>query len=204
MKKLFLTSSAYQVLDKFVELLDRSPSELTIALVPTAADTYENKPFVEKDRNKLLELGFKVIDINIVGKNEEELKELFKNIDIIFVAGGNTFYLLEQTRASGFDKIVEEHINQGKWYIGSSAGSILACPSIEYIKLLDNPQDAPNLKSFEALNLIDKMIIPHFDSEKYQDRIKQILEDHPQYQFIRLTDNQAFLVIDEKEEIIEI
>ncbi|MEI6773611.1 MAG: hypothetical protein WCL18_02010 [bacterium] len=56
MQKLFLTSVASKVLNKFIDMIDRPPSDLTVAFIPTASDVYENKSFVENDRNKLVEL----------------------------------------------------------------------------------------------------------------------------------------------------
>lgn len=204
MKKLFLTSVACKVLDKFVDLLDCPPSDLIVAFVPTAADVYENKSFVDDDRNKLSELGFKILDINITGKTEEILQEQMKDVDIIFVAGGNTFYLLENTLVSGFDKIVKQLVENGKYYIGSSAGSVLAGLSVEPVKLLDNPSKAQNLKSFDGLKLIDKIILPHYGNEKYQDKMNQILNDYADVKdkIIKLTDNQAAVINDEDVKII--
>ena len=204
MKKLFLTSVACNVLDKFIELLDCPPADLTVAFIPTAADVYENKSFVDDDRNKLSELGFKILDINITGKTEKILQEQMKDVDIIFVAGGNTFYLLEKTLASGFDKIVKQLVENGKYYIGSSAGSVLAGLTIEPVKLLDDPSKAQNLKSFDGLKLIDKIILPHYGNEKYQDKMNQILKDYSDVKdnIIKLTDNQAAVINDEDIKII--
>jgi len=161
MKRLYLTSVAYKVLDKFVEMLDCPPSNLTVAFIPTAADIYEDKSFVEEDKNKLIDLEFKVIEINIAGKTKEILKEQLQKVDIIFVAGGNAFYLLKKALDSGFDKIVKKLVKEGKYYIGSSAGSVLAGLTLEPVKSLDDPSKAPNLKSFEGLKLINKIILPH-------------------------------------------
>ena len=80
MKKLFLASNAYKVLDKFVELLDSPPSDLIVAFIPTAADVYKDKTFIDEDRNKLTELGFKILEINISGKTEKTLREKFKDV----------------------------------------------------------------------------------------------------------------------------
>ena len=204
MKKLFLTSVACNVLDKFVELLDCPPSDLTVAFIPTAADVYEDKSFVDDDRNKLSELGFKILDINIAGKSEEILQEQLKDVDIIFVAGGNTFYLLGKTIASGFDKIAKKLVENGKYYIGSSAGSVLAGLTIEPVKLLDEPSKAQNLKSFEGLKLIDKIVLPHYGNEKYQDKMNKILTDYADVKdkIIKLTDNQAAVINDGEIKII--
>lgn len=59
---------------------------MSVAFIPTAADVYEKKDFIEDDRNALLKLGFHVIEIHITGKSQEELFPLFENIDVIFVA----------------------------------------------------------------------------------------------------------------------
>lgn len=199
MKKLFLTSIACNILDQFVNLLDCPPSELIVAFIPTAADIYENKSFVDDDRNKLSELGFKILDINITGKSEAILQEQLKNVDIIFVAGGNTFYLLEKAIASGFNNIVKKHVESGKYYIGSSAGAVLAGSTIEPIKLLDDPSKAQNLKSFEGLKLIDKIILPHYGNKKYQEKMNQILRDYPDVRgkLIKITDTQAIIINNE-------
>lgn len=196
MKKLFLTSKASKVLDKFVEMLDNKPSNLTVAFVPTAADPYEDKYFIVSDREKLAELGFHIVDINITDKSEEFLQEQFKNIDIIFVAGGNTFYLLEKVLASGFDKIIKKHIENGKYYIGSSAGSVIIGTSIEPIQLIDDPSKWPNLKSFNGLKIIDKIILPHYGYEKYQERMEKILQEYSNLSndIVKLTDNQALII----------
>lgn len=205
MKKLFLASVACNVLETFVEFLDESPSNLTIAFIPTAADPYENKYFVDIDRDELLRLGFKVIDINIVGKTEDTLQKLIQNVDILFVSGGNTFYLLEKTRESGFDQVVKNHVAHGKWYIGSSAGSVLVGENIEPVKLIDDPSKATHLTTFEGLKLIDRIILPHFGNEKYQEKIQQILVHfaHLKNSIITLTDDQAVMILGEEVKIVQ-
>jgi len=50
-----------------------------------------------------------------------------------------------------------------KLFIGESAGAILVAPDIEYSKDTDNPLMAPNLKSYEALNIVDFYPVPHYN-----------------------------------------
>jgi len=126
MKKLFLASVAANKIDKLLDMIQKPASSLTIAFVPTAADMYEDKWFVEKDRDSLKEAGFNIKDVDIKGKTQRELLEELKDADIIFVAGGNTFYLLEKAIESGFDKIAKELVEKGVIYVGSSVGAILA------------------------------------------------------------------------------
>jgi len=204
MVNLFLTSEAHNILDRFVEIFEINPSELTVAFIPTAADFDENKSYVDLDRNKLLELGFKVSDINIAEMTENYLQKRLEKADIIFVSGGNTFYLLEKSISSGFDKIVKRLVERGVYYIGSSAGSVLAGRKIEHVKLLDNAELASNLKIYDGLKLIDAMILPHYGNKKYEARMNQIVKNYAaqKNKIITLTDNQAVIVKDGKFRII--
>ncbi|MFA6437621.1 MAG: Type 1 glutamine amidotransferase-like domain-containing protein [Candidatus Paceibacterota bacterium] len=204
-RKLFLASIVSNVIDKLIEFLSKSPKELTVAFIPTAADPYENKWFVDNDRNKLKERGFNLKEIDIKGNRKQELLDKFKGIDIIFVAGGNTFYLLEKAKESGFDEIVKESVQKGIIYVGSSAGATFVCPTIEPIKTLDDPSKAPSLKSFEGLNLINFVILPHFGEEKYKTKYEKIIEEYEDkdYKIITLTDKEAILVEDNKYKIIK-
>jgi len=196
MKNLFLASVARNTLNKFIESLDCPPSKLKVAFIPTAGNILKDNWFVAEDRNKLIDLDFKVIDINLEGKTKNQLSEEMKGVDIIFVAGGNTFYLLQETRKSGFDEIVDSFVKKGGIYIGSSAGTLLAGPSIELAKDIDNQAEAPELKSFDGLGLVDFIVLPHCDVKEFKDKIDQNLEKHKDYKYkiIKISDNQAVTV----------
>ena len=78
------------------------------------------------------------------------------------MCNGNTFFLLSELKRTGADKIIAEEINNGKLYIGESAGAMITSKNIEYVKLMDNAEKAPNLKNFDALGLIEFYIVPHY------------------------------------------
>lgn len=204
MKKLFLASVVSNTIEKLLEILPKPSNELTVAFIPTAADPYEDKWFVEDDRNKLKEKSFNLKDIDIKGKTRRELEDDLKDIDIVFVAGGNTFYLLEKARESGFDEIVKELVQKGVIYVGSSAGATFVCPTIEPVKTLDDPSKAPSLKSFEGLNLVDFVILPHYGKEKYKAKYEKIIKEYGNlgFKLIPLTDEQAIIVEGENYRII--
>lgn len=205
MKKIFLTSFACKTLDLISELLPKEASSLKAAFIPTAADPYDDKDFVNVDREKLVEMGFEVIDIDLKEIKGEMLEKKLVDIDLILVAGGNTFYLLDHVRKSGFDKILEKLIKKGVIYVGSSAGSILCCPTIEGAKRFDSTEDAPSLTDYSGLDLFNEIIIPHANKERYADRIKETkkeMEDKG-FKVNVLTDNQAILIEDESWKIVE-
>ena len=201
--KLLLTSVAAETLDYLKELTSKKPEECKVIFIPTAADPYKDKGFVDKDRKKLVELGYNVEDFDLKGKDKNQLLDKFKDSDIIFIAGGNTFYLLYYIKKSGFDKIVRKLLDNGKVYVGSSAGAIITGPSIEPIKLMDNPEKAQNLKSFEALNLVDFILLPHMDSEKYGPKCKKAIKEYgDKFKFLPIKDKQAVIVKDDSVRVV--
>ena len=126
MKKLFLTSVACLTLDKITELLPSDPSKLKVAFIPTASNLYKDKSWMYKDRDKLVTMGFEVQDLDIADKTKDVIEKELNSIDVVFVSGGNTFYLLEKVRESGFDEVIKKLIDKGVVYIGSSAGSAIS------------------------------------------------------------------------------
>lgn len=203
MKKLFLTSEANVVIDKIIELLPDKPKNLRLAFIPTAADPYEDKSWLEEDRQALIKYGFNVINIDLKNKTKKALEKELKNIDIIFVAGGNTFYLLEKANKSGFTDVIRELVDKGTIYIGSSAGTVLASPDIGYIKELDEPQKA-NLSSYKGLNLVDFSILVHWGEKKYKKEYLKLIRNNYflDQKTVLLTNKQAILVWGDKYKII--
>ncbi|MBI3577537.1 Type 1 glutamine amidotransferase-like domain-containing protein [Candidatus Gottesmanbacteria bacterium] len=96
-------------------------------------------------------------------------------------------------------------ISKGTIYIGSSAGSVLVCPTIEAIKGIDDPAEAPTLKSYEGLGIIDFLILPHYGDEDYKEQYKFILKKwkNKDYKLKLLTNNQAIIVNGSNYKIVE-
>lgn len=205
MKKLFLASAAVFTLDLIRQTLPSSTKKLRVAFVPTAADLYTEKQWMYDDRNKLLKMGFDVFDVDIKNKTEEKLFEELKSIDMLFVSGGNTYYLLEKTLQSGFDKVVKKLIDKGVIYIGSSAGSVLTCPTIEFIEDLDDRSEA-NLTAFNGLGLVDFLILPHYGDPKYDARLNKIIATwkNKGHNIITLTNNQAIILEGDSQRIVDV
>lgn len=204
MKKLFLTSFASVSLGLIKDLLPKLAHEMKVAFIPTAGDPYDKRDFVDSDRDSLVEMGFVVKDVDIKALQGVELEKEFDDIDIIFVAGGNTFYLLDQVKKSGFDEVIKKLVEDGVIYIGSSAGSALCCPTIEYVKRFDDPGEAPELIDYAGLNLFSKIIIPHAQKEKYSERINQTIEEmeNKGYEIITLSDEQMVVVNGDQFEVV--
>jgi dipeptidase E len=117
---------------------------------------------------------------------------MLDDTDVIFISGGNTFFLLQEMRKSGFTELIPEYVKKGMTYVGSSAGSVVAGPDISLIKGLDDPKDAPELKDYAGLGLIDVLIFPHWGSANFQKRYMQSMNSvyGMGIKIILLTDDQ--------------
>lgn len=199
---LLLTSQASQVLESLLSYLMKPPHELTVAFIPTAANPYNHAPWIDMDKKKLTELGFNVYDLDLEDKSQKQIQKALEQADIIFVAGGNTFYLLEQVQKSGFASVVKELIANGVVYIGSSAGSVLAGPNIESVTAFDDIGMA-HLTSFEGLHFIDFVVLPHYKNPTFGKSHEHVMQEFKDdYQFIPITDQQAIVVTDQGPKIV--
>lgn len=206
MKKLFLASIACITLDKVIEILPAPASSLKLAFIPTAANPYEDKSWLYKDRDKLVDMGFDIIDLDIENKSQEFIEHQLENIDVVFVSGGNTFYLLDKVNESGFDKVMKRLIKKGVVYIGSSAGSVLVCPTIEATDGLDDRRAAPNLKSDLALAIVDFLVFPHYGDPEYLNAYQEIMNKWKdgKYEIKTLSNNQALIINGDECRTIEV
>lgn len=105
--------------------------------------------------------------------------EAVMNAQAIAVGGGNTFYLVNELHRLGLMDAIKERANNGMPYMGWSAGSNVACPSLRTTN--DMPIIEP--ESFECMNLVPFQINPHYldfnpkdhGGETREDRIMEFL-----------------------------
>ena len=173
--KVYLASYAMMTMGK-ISKNEGGVTRKRAVFIPTAGDPYENKDFVVADKIALQKYGIEVTDLDLKNKTEKDINESLAMADILLVAGGNTFYLMEKLKENGADKAIKNFISRGGIYIGSSAGSIVCCPTIEGAEKFDNPNLAPNLKNFNGMGIFNEVIIPHTQKEKYIERIKEATE----------------------------
>ncbi len=121
-------------------------------------------PFAVADHDastaKMIQYGFNA-GRNLIGiQHAEDPVACIENAQAIFVGGGNTFRLLFECQERGLIEAIQKRIHEGIPYIGISAGTNLACPTI--MNTNDMPIVYPD--SFDALGLIPFQINPHFVS----------------------------------------
>ncbi|MAH07956.1 hypothetical protein CMI38_06945 [Candidatus Pacearchaeota archaeon] len=199
--KLLLTSSGLDteiLREKFLELVRKPAFEIRLLFVPTAANVQRDKSYLERNKSDLVEIGINrenIIDCDL----DKDFHDIdFSGIDVIFVAGGNTFYLLDRVRKMGFDKKIREMVDGGVTYIGISAGSILVGPDVG-VALPFDPNDC-GVEDHTGLNLTDKVVAPHYN-RKDQEIIDKFKEESKN-DVVVLNDGEGLLVHDDSVEVI--
>lgn len=187
---LILTSSFNTVAAKLQEK-SLLPKMASVAFIPTAGDPYPERPWIDADRKALVELGYNVTDIDLKNRTVDSLEKELLVHDIIFVAGGNTTYLVQQVHASGFATIIKNLLRQEKIYIGSSAGSILAGPTVKPFVQEDIIELSASfvLENSTGLNLVDYVVLPHDQESEFATGHNKIVQEYSgQYSFVKMTD----------------
>lgn len=201
MKTLILTSSGKLIAaNKLDDFLPKPLSESKILYITTASKKIPDASIVERQKQIMNKLNFFYTEYDIAGKFKEELRKVLSEQDIVYVEGGNTFYLLKSARESGFDEILKEFTPKGLVYIGTSAGSYIASPSIITASWAKDGFDRCGVTDFKAMGLVPFLMQVH-----YVTGIKKMLEGKAKDLDLPLrvlNDDQAIVVKDEKIQLI--
>ena len=173
-----------------------------ILFIPYAAvgfsyDEYEIKVF-----EAFGEMGYHVKSIHHFADPVAAVEQF----DAIVIGGGNTFHLLYELYKNDLLNIVRSQVDRGIPYIGWSAGSNVAGPSIK------TTNDMPIIEppSFEAINLIPFQINPHYTEESLPnhggetrpDRINEFIAIHPNVYVVGVPEGNMLKVVGNSCELI--
>jgi dipeptidase E len=113
-------------------------------------------------------LGITLSSLHTSGNKKKTLEEA----EIIITGGGNTFHLLHILQQEKLLETVRERVMKGIPYIGWSAGSNLACPTIK----TTNDMPVVETDGFKALDLIPFQINPHYTDFRQEDHAGETRE----------------------------
>jgi len=99
-------------------------------------------------------LGYEIYSIH---KEADPIKAV-EEAEAIAVGGGNTFHLVYEMHKNGLMKPIRERVKKGLHFMGWSAGSNVACPTLR------TTNDMPIIEpaSFDCLNMVPFQINPHY------------------------------------------
>ncbi len=201
MKKLFLSSSFKDVASLF-ENFENDLKGKTVTFIPTASVVEMVTFYVKCGKKELERMGMIVEELEVSTAPIEVIKTTLEKNDYIYVSGGNTFFLLQELKRTGADKIIIDQVNNGKLYIGESAGAMVTSVNVEYAKEMDSIKKAPKLKEYTGLNLVDFCTVPHFTNFPFRKSAKKIVSLYSdKLNLVTISNNEAILVDDGKKEI---
>lgn len=151
-----------------------------------------------------------ILELDAPTLSAEDITAALRQSNILYVDGGNTFYLQHHLLRSAFWPSFKEHIAAARnyVYIGVSAGAIVAGNSIEtaYWKGWDDPTacgtipDEWTAERKEGAKLVqDESFFMHFDSDTHQELVEQSSRRFEGSFLVRTVKNNAALIYAEKE-----
>jgi len=222
--KFLLTSSGItnnSIQKGLIDLLGKPISESSAIFAPTAIYAYpEGTKAAWQGIKKLGELGWKEFGVLELTALPDLSRQIWisqvEETDAIIIGGGNKFYLSFWMEKSGLFDLLPQLLNQGKVYVGASAGSMMLTPSLNFdrdrlqktgIYHDDefNEEMPSTIGSAKTLGLVDFVIRPHLGADYFPQASLENVEkwaakvDIPLY---ALDDQSALKVVDGNVEVI--
>lgn len=170
--------------------------------IPYAAVTFSFDTYCEKVEERFAEIGHHVIGIHTFKDPVKAIQEA----EAIVVGGGNTWQLVRMLHELKLMTPIREKVSNGTPYIGWSAGSNVACPTLR------TTNDMPIIDpiSFDCTGLVPFQINPHYldanpeghGGETREQRIEEFLEINPETYVAGLREGTMIKVENENLELI--
>jgi len=153
---------------------------LNTLFIPFAAVTFSFDTYETKVKERFAELNHPLASIH----HTKDYAKAVEEAEAIVIGGGNTWQLVRMMNDSGLFPLIRERVMAGVPFIGWSAGSNVACPTLRTTN--DMPIIDP--KGFDCLNLVPFQINPHYldknpeghGGETREQRIEEFLVINPE------------------------
>jgi dipeptidase E len=173
-----------------------------VVFVPYAAVTFSYAAYEAKVQARFDEIGIKVRSVH----RAKDPRRMIREAQAICVGGGNTFALAKKMQEQGLMKAILKKIKEGTPYVGWSAGSNVACPTI----CTTNDMPIVEPESFKAIGAVKFQINPHYldanpeghAGETREQRIEEYIEANPCRYVVGLREGCMLRYIDGKLELI--
>lgn len=195
MRKLFLASSFKDSAKIFKEFAGDNLQGKTVTFIPTASIVEKERSYVGAARESLQKMGLIVDELEITTAKRYEVSRKLRENDYIYVSGGNTFFLLQELKKKDADTVILEQIRAGKVFIGESAGAMIMSPNIEYVKDMDDCQQAKEIDTYDALDVVDFYPLPHYTNFPFKQTVEKMISKYQSHlKLVPISNSQAILV----------
>ncbi len=152
---------------------------VTALFIPYAAVTFSFDLYESKVKERFAEIGHQITSIH----NFSDPVEAVQKAEVIVVGGGNTWQLVRMMHDNLLMDAIRQKVNKGTPYIGWSAGSNVACPTLQ----TTNDMPIVDPRGFDCMELVPFQINPHYldanpaghGGETREQRIDEFLEVNP-------------------------
>ncbi len=165
-----------------------------VLFIPYAGVSISYDEYSSKVENVFSKLGYAVKSVH----NSDDPVAAVESADAIVVGGGNTFHLVHMMHKTGVMDAIRKKVEGGTPYIGWSAGSNVACPSLK------TTNDMPIIQpvSFDTLGVVSFQINPHYsdaiipnhNGETREERIREFLVANPDIVVVGLKEGCMLLI----------
>lgn len=144
--------------------------------VPTAANVEGYRDYVDEAKEAFVKMGFTVQILDVSKASEAEAKAKIGAAQVLYVSGGNTFYLLRELKKKSLAGLIAGRVRSGELvYVGESAGAMIAAPSVEYASVMDDAGDYGAAVQ-TGLDLVKFYPVPHYGEEPFVQSAAEILK----------------------------
>ena len=193
---MILTSSLYESMGIVKKFLNEKTESKKILFIPTATNVDEYKKYIHLTQKVFEDFGYEVENFDISVFSEETVKEKISETKIIFVSGGNTFYLLQELKNKNLISYLRGKIENGLLYIGESAGSVITAPNIGYADIVDDKVLATELNDYTGLNLVDFYVVPHFEEEPFVESSRKVVGLYKDKLDLKVINNKEVVLVE--------
>lgn len=178
--KLFLCSLGITNTPYLEELISKPSDQIKCGVIKNPMDL---KPQDKREfLYNLVDEGFRKVGINKKdidlrdyhdGKDVGKFSKVIETLDMLWVTGGNVFYIRYLFEKLGIADILKNALEKGVVYGGDSAGALLVCPTLKYLDKIDDVSQVPQVY-YSGLNIIDFVPLPHWGDERFQSMLTEI------------------------------
>ncbi len=179
--KLFLCSLGINNRNALQTLFEKPLTEVKVGVIKNPMDLKdeEKRTFLYGLVDKgFSDFGLNKTDIDLrkfEGK-ADELQQIIDKLDMLWITGGNVFYVRWLIHKINFEQILKQAIEKGLVYGGDSAGAVILGPTLKYSDAIDDVSQVEKV-IYDGLNIIDFVALPHWDNEKFKDKLTEV-HDH--------------------------
>ena len=176
MIEMFLCSYFAGAATLFEDFAGQNIRAKEVLFIPTAANVEEYRDYVDEAKEAFAKMGFTLQILDVSKASEAEAKAKIGAAQVLYVSGGNTFYLLRELKKKGLTDLIANRVRNGELiYVGESAGAMIAAPSMEYASVMDDAGDY-GAAAQTGLDLIKFYPVPHYGEEPFVQSAAEILK----------------------------